>query len=371
VSIDLKPSSTPLEYSISITPTNITNLGIGATQLVTATINTPNLISATQLQGISRITATINTIGTNDTVTDTTTLLNPNLILNAAAGDSLVSLGWVVTATGVTSYSVEYSVNNGPWTTLAITNSASADRYYHNPSTNGTTYSYQLKAYNTSGLIGYSNIATAIPGGISALVNGCTAQEPTLVVIGISGTLDQAGETECINELAAIDSSTIASDDGLVTVVRLVTQTNSLTLNYEDNATTREGIIDGPGYDLVLHTVPYIDTVSGQGILMAYTLVELAVNESGPWTTVFNWDGNLGGVDRNITAPYALDGEGDLEFITSRALLGVAGQPLWNTGITIDIASFVPAGIHYRYIRISSPLPLDRSVILDTIYREN
>jgi hypothetical protein len=159
-----------------------------------------------------------------------------------------------------------------------------------------------------------------------------------------------------------------------VTIIEPITQTNSITLSYDSAEIS--GIVDGPEYDLVFHTPPaYSGTITGTYI--AYTTIEVSEDgdPNGLWIPIFSWDGNPGGVLNSNVSSYATDsdGESNSEFILASDLQGPAFPPFWNTGITVDIQPFAPAGIHYRYIRISPspPVPAYSTTSFDAIYRVN
>ncbi len=117
---------------------------------------------------------------------------------------------------------------------------------------------------------------------------------------------------------------------------------------------------------------------------MAYTALEIAETSGGPWLPMFNWDGNLGGVEDSSIAAYGRDvgGEEEMEFIPAPPASGLhedlispppatPNPPFKYTGIAIDISKIVPGGVHYAYIRLSSPPSAISNNTLDAIYRLN
>lgn len=360
--INLSDSSSSAGFAASITPGTLVAVPPRTSKPINVAVTAPSALGG-DVVDVRTITAASTNGPANDSVVDTTTLVDPNMVLNAAAGDQLVSLGWL-TNPSATSYEVEYSVNGGPWSPLATITPGTADRYYHSGLANNATYTYQLKAFNGGVLIGYSNVATATPGGIDRTIRNCASSTPILVQV-VSDPFDP---TTCQAALDDIDGATAASgsNEGLV----LVFPGGEVTLDYGTGP--RAGIVDGPGYDFVYYALPVTNTITGT--VMFYAQVEVSTDGSS-WTTVFNWDGIIGDVEDSNIATYGADGEDEGEAIPPADLFPDPGSPPpdWNTGVAIDISTRLPAGIHYGYIRFSRPMPPPgpRNNALDAIYRIN
>ena len=340
-----------------IAPNPLVNLAPGASRTVVLTLTTPASTNA----GISfntPVTANSN-LGASDSVVDTTILITSSIQLNAAAGDGLVSLGWQITSSSVISYELEYSVAGGPWNVLTTT---ATTRAYHTGIGNDLPYAYQVKAYDSVGLIGYSNVANAIPGVITTTTVNCTIPPTATISIGPPG--------DCVTVLTGIDAVNQLQNTGLI----LVFPGSSVILDY--GSETRAGIIDGPGFDLAYFAQP-VDTVPG----VALAFADIALSPDGTnWTTVFAWDGVAGGTGNSNVASFATDGNGEAEYevIAATSLFSEPNEvsptdtdPQWNTGISIDIAPVLEAGVHYRFIRFSSPAAATGNNQLDAIYRIN
>jgi len=107
-----------------------------------------------------------------------------------------------------------------------------------------------------------------------------------------------------------------------------------------------QGISTTAGHDMVFY-----ERANAPGILLDYVTIEVSTDGS-TWYTVFNWDGNPGGVSGTNIDSYAAStpGEEDNEPILSSDL-----YPFPGTGIMIDIQAFgAPAGV-YDWVRLSNP----------------
>ena len=360
--ITLSDTAGSPDFLASITPGALVDVAPRTSKLITVAITAPSSLAGNLLDERT-ITAASSNAPVTDSVLDTTRLVDPSTILNAAAGDQLVSLGWPTSPTA-TSYEIEYSVAGGPWSTLVIIPDGTVDRYYHTGVTNGATYAYQLKVYNGTTVVVYSNIAVATPGGVDRTVRNCASSTPALIQV-VSGPFDPL---TCQTELDDIDGA--AADSGSNEGLVLVFPGGEITLDY--GAGPRAGIIDGPGYDFTFYGLPVTNTLTGT--VMFYTQIEVSIDGAG-WTNVFNWDGVIGGVESSSVASYGAAGEAEEEPIPPEDLFPDPGSPPpdWNTGVAIDIAPHLAAGVHYPYIRFSRPTPPPgpRNNVLDAIYRLN
>jgi hypothetical protein len=207
----------------------------------------------------------------------------------------------------------------------------------------GTTYYYVVQAEDLAlQTSGFSNEAAGTP---NLIVNpnpapDCTVPDPP-ANCGSAGTID--GNWASINP----------------------TQTLILDLG------AGNGILDGPGYDLVYYERETPGSVPS-AIQMDWVTVELSLNNTDPWYVVFVW--NLGSepyAANSSIAPFAsptanpavwcdlFAGASNQDSIQLGAcgtsLLGLYGKPPRNTGILIDINNGIvppPTGEGYRYIRI-------------------
>jgi hypothetical protein len=124
-------------------------------------------------------------------------------------------------------------------------------------------------------------------------------------------------------------------------------------------------ITDGPGYDMVYYEWPTDIGGGVNGILLDMVRIEL-IDETTPFSSyiVFDWDGVPGGVTGTNIDAYATDsgpyaGEVDNEPIPATDLYPAPPSPPlleFNTGIAIDIGVATPAGVRFRWVRITSPL---------------
>jgi hypothetical protein len=364
--ITITPSGTNPGFSAAISPNPLT-LGPFAGQTINVTISTP-LTSSSVLSDETLITASSGNGPVTDSVTDTTIIADPDITLNAAAGDQLVSLGWAQAAPPAPSisYELEYSIAGGPWGTLVPSLPSTDDRYYHTGVINNTEYAYQLKVYNSGLLIGYSNVATATPGDISAhrTTLGCNTTTPISVTVPTSSTTFTI--PDCIAGLDDIDAVNPTTDAGMV----IIFADGEVTLNY--GTAPIAGIIDGPDYDFAYYGLPVTTTITGT--IMSYTLIDVSVDGT-TWMTVFSWDGIIGGVENSNVATFGADGEDEAEAIPAAALLEDrmpnGPPPNWNTGVAIDIRPYLKAGVNYRYVRVRSPSGAAGARHLDAVYRIN
>lgn len=368
---DIEPG---LPATISPSQTNL--LGPSESQTITVSYMVPNTITNGARFDVTVSAQSNNDTNVTDAVLDTVTLLNTETVLNAAAGDSQVSLGWD-TLSVADSYDIEFSVNGGLWTTLA---NETTDRFYHNENVNNDlTYAYQLRINNDSGgIIGYSNIVTNItPSLITRITETCDIGT-SFVTIGYN--LEPTPNENCEFVLKDIDGSpNPVSDFGLIRVFPQSPTAGSV-IQIEYLNSINEGIIDGDSYDFVYYGGPVITSTSGvetKGIEMYF--VEIQLSEDGlDWTTVFAWDGQDGGVSNSSIASFGVNGldEMEKEFIAEANLEpdpSPSLEPGFNTGIAIDIQPILKAGTHYRYIRFIAPpnSELTNSSSLDAIYRLN
>ncbi|MCB9076343.1 MAG: tandem-95 repeat protein [Anaerolineaceae bacterium] len=234
------------------------------------------------------------------------------LNLAAAPGDSQVSLGWSANPEAdVIGYRV-YRDNN-------LITSITSTSYLDEGLINGTTYSYFVRAGDGGGhLSPNSNVVTVQPNTIATTPVNVVCTNPVTNCIGAEGSPDGN-----IAEIGANSNGSITFDFGAGT-----------------------GIINGPSYDFVLYEK---ENPPGVGIQLDFMTVAVSTDGS-TWYTVFNWDGNPGGVSGSNVDSYANDGEQDDEPIPLGDLY------LSNTtGVAIDIGPWAPSGYAYRFIRFTHP----------------
>ncbi|MFQ5612204.1 MAG: IPT/TIG domain-containing protein [Anaerolineae bacterium] len=292
--------------------------------------------------------------------------------LKAAGSDGLVSLGWTGSNPPPQNYEVQVTtdISNPLWTTLPLTTATST---YHLTATNGITHWYRVRAQYAGGQVSdFSNVAPALP-----LTIGVTM--PVTVTCSITGV------SACDNALE-IDAKPPPGEIGLT----LVFTPGSIILDYGPG----EGVVDGPGPDLVYYerptasTDPPVTPSPQNGIWMDLARIEVSP-DGVDWTLVFEWneDGPPGqNVANSDLACYADDscdlapgsypGEFQHNFIRAADLLGdLDGPPLtpWETGIRIDLAGVADSGVRYRYVRFSRPPggSPDEPTDVDAIYRLN
>ena len=87
--------------------------------------------------------------------------------LGATAGNAQVALSWTASS-GATSYNVYAGTTAGGESTTPIATGITSTSYTNTGLTNGTAYYYKVAGVNSSGTSGYSNEASATPGGGSA-----------------------------------------------------------------------------------------------------------------------------------------------------------------------------------------------------------
>jgi hypothetical protein len=112
------------------------------------------------------------------------------------------------------------------------------------------------------------------------------------------------------------------------------------------------GIRNGAGYDLVFYERENPAQIP-PGIALDYVTIEISTDGT-TWTTLFNWDGFLGGVTGTNIDSYATDADGEAynEPIPGYYLYpGIPGGP--NTGIAMDIGAVGADSI--RYVRVTRP----------------
>ncbi len=304
-----------------------------------------------------------------DTAVNTTFITAPvttSFTLSAAAGDQLVSLGWNAPGAPV-SQTIQYAINNASWQPLTTT-PGNADRYYHTPVTNSQTYYYQVKAFYGGGVISYSTVASATPDLIAHRTT-VTCTSALSVTVENSGSYTPAGCAATLNDIDAPGINPPTSlREGTVTIGD-PGRPGELILDYDNNG----GIVDGPGYDVVFFEL--YNALSG-GIGLEYTILEVSEDSSGPWTTVFAWNGVTGHVTNTNIITYATIETVTKSLVISPSILYPdpnAAPPPENTGIAIDISPYAPAGIKYRYIRLRQPANADSGaqIQVDAIYRLN
>jgi hypothetical protein len=246
--------------------------------------------------------------------------------LRAAAGDSKVVLGWEPnTEIDLAGYRL-YRTDTGLLTETASTS------YLDLAVTNGITYSYYVR---TMDIAGHESLSSTI---VSAQPYDITPYTYTLSVTCSAGP----EVTNCTDITGPPDGSAAA-----------ITGTGVITLDFGAD----RGIIDGPGPDMVVFEWwnPDAGGVGVPGILLDYVTVEISDGVSG-WYTVFDWDGSPGGVAGTNIDNFAVDGEGDGEFIPETVpLYEDNGQ---RSGITIDIGIAQPLllpGYSFHLVRLRYP----------------
>ncbi len=256
------------------------------------------------------------------------------LVLLAAPGDSQVDLGWTSTlGAGEADYQL---YRDGTLLTTVI-----GTDYLDTALTNDQTYSYTVRALNNAGrVIGLSNLALAQPYRISV------PYTPDLDCQGSIQNCNEAQGGPPDGDFAQIlPGSSIVFDFG-----------------------TSTGLINGPGYDLVLYDR---ENPPGSGeVQIDFAIVEVSA-DGVDWITVFAWDGQPGGVqgtnvDRHATiGPDEPDGEVDDERIPTSELYN-------DTGIAIDLAPWTPPGLSFPFVRLRHPDPNGSNPVdVDAIERLN
>jgi hypothetical protein len=252
--------------------------------------------------------------------------------LRAAAGDSMIGLGWddLTIEADLAGYRVYSSTSpGGPFNlhaTVAIT------EYLDLSVTNAITYYYQATAFDTgSNESGPSNIASATPYNLAPYT--------------YTTTIDTCfGPADCSAAAGPQDSGVLDLGVG-----------EYVTLDFGDGY----GIMDGPGYDMVFYENPNVP-----GILLDFITIEIS-HDGLTWYTVFDWDGAPGGVSGTNIDSYATDGLGEEE---NEAI--PSGSLYNNTGVAIDIGPWTPGGYSFRYVRLTDAGGTDAAQI-DAVERLN
>ncbi|HLF28411.1 MAG TPA: hypothetical protein VJG32_18920 [Anaerolineae bacterium] len=154
------------------------------------------------------------------------------------------------------------------------------------------------------------------------------------------------------------------------------------------------GILDGPGYDLVYYEIEIVPAPSYRAVQMDWVTVELSLDAT-TWYVAFAWSlGNESLAPNSNIAPYAVSGGLNPDAGYCDLLPGAAGNelvpmlpngegfcPSWtsglwgalNTGVAIDIGGVIPAplGEGYRYIRIQARPDALQPAQIDGIERLN
>lgn len=252
------------------------------------------------------------------TITDTVPIAPINL--RAAPGDMQISLGWDHTPPDdLVGYRVYRSDGAGPFITTSV-----ITKYFDISVTNGTTYAYTVTAVDAAGNeSGPSNLASATPTS-------------TIVLTTTNVTCSGITYTNCTDAGGSPDD-----------LYATISGTGVIILDFG----VGQGIIDGPGFDMVFYE-RYRATVPG--INLDYTTIEIST-DGGTWFTVFDWDGDNPSeiTGTNITS-YVEDADGEKE---EESILETDLYPggVGSHGITIDIGVLVPAGNTYRFVRITNP----------------
>jgi len=274
------------------------------------------------------------------TVTITDTIPAQPTNLKAAPGDMQISLAWDHTPEpDLAGYRIYRSVGGGPFSFLTTT--PVITKYFDLSLTNGITYAYTVTAIDLgSNESAPSNVASAMPNAIITYTTSVTC----------SGTY-----LNCANAAGPVDDLTAA-----------ISGTGTVTFDFG----VGQGVIDGPGYDMVFYE-RYRASITG----IRLDFVTIALSTDGvTWYTVFEWNGDNPGdvVGTNIDS-FATDFNGEMEdeIIPETSLYpGTVG----SHGITIDIGATAPSGNLYRYVRISDPgssLGPDKHPDIDAIERLN
>lgn len=237
--------------------------------------------------------------------------------LAGAAGNGQVSLGWSANPEAdVSGYRIYR--NNAQIASITTTN------YLDTGLSNGTTYSYFIRAEDSSGnLSANSNTVTAQPNTITTVPSNVTC----------TGTV-----TNC--------NSAAGSPDGNIAEIG-PNSNGSITIDFGSGT----GIINGQGYDFILYEK---ENPPGVGIQLDFMTVAVSTNGT-TWYTVFNWDGNPGGVLGSNVDSYANDSNGEIDDepipLSDLSVPNSTG----TTSVAIDIGPWVPSGYAYRYVRFTHP----------------
>lgn len=263
------------------------------------------------------------------TVIDTVPVAPTNL--QAAPGDSKVSLGWDHTPPAdLLGYRV---YRDGAF----ITTTPVVTRFFDTGLTNGVTYVYTVTAIDGGGnQSDPSNVASATPGAIITNTTDVTCGGITV--------------TNCINAQGPRDNN-----------IAIITGTGFIIFDFDPADTGQQGIIDGPGYDLV-----YYERLDSGTLFMDFVTLEIS-SDALIWHKIFEWDGVTGGVKGTSIDSQATDGNGEQqnEPINQNLLYPFNPPPDinnpnvgTNNGIAIDIGQVQtppPAGVLYRYVRFTRP----------------
>jgi len=133
-------------------------------------------------------------------VANATTLPNPPAdpsgLTATAVSSSQINLSWTDNANNETGYKVERSPDGTTgWTEIAGSLAANSTSYSDNGLTSNTTYHYRVRASNTGGNSGYSNVANATTFIVINAPSGLTATAVSTSQINLSWTDNANNET--------------------------------------------------------------------------------------------------------------------------------------------------------------------------------
>ena len=290
------------------------------------------------------------------------------MVVNTSS--SLISLVWSNESAldaDFVGYNVYISTApGGPYSFVASAGTATS--YVAGGLSSGTTYYFVVRGADTVQESGNSPEASGTTGAIS---------NPNPTPIACNGT---PPPVDCTPAGGPPDGNFLFIDAG-----------QSVVLDLGPN----NGILDGPGWDLVYYEREAIPAISYRSIQMDWVTIELSPDGSS-WSVAFAWSAGSealaqnsnvrdyavsGGVNSdpnfcdlspdasaNEVIPMLLGGEG---FCTSAP--GLYGTLPYKTGIAIDINGVIPppTGEGYRYIRITAGGTGADAAEIDTIERLN
>ncbi len=121
---------------------------------------------------------------------------DPTGLTAAGVSSTSVGLGWTDNADNETAYTVERSTNGTSFTSLTSTLAANSSAYTDSSASPSTSYWYRVRATNSVGPSGYSNVATATtPGTVPAAPTGLTAAGVSSTSVGLGWTDNADNET--------------------------------------------------------------------------------------------------------------------------------------------------------------------------------
>ncbi|MCL2068176.1 MAG: fibronectin type III domain-containing protein [Treponema sp.] len=283
-----------------------------------------------------------------------------------AVSASQINLGWN-SVTGAQGYRVERSTDNSSWTQIAPSHTTTT--YQDTGLSAGATYWYRVRAYNTAGNSGYSNVESATtqtglpeipvaPAGLTA--TAVSASQINLGWSSVTGAdgyrVERSADNSNWTEIAPSHTATTYQDTGLSAGTTYWYRVRAYNAAGDSGYSTTVSAITVPAAPTGLAATVASTTqinLSWNGVTGAQGYqVERATASGGPWTTLAanntTTTYSSTGLSAGTTYWYrvrAYNAAGDSGYSTTASAITVPAAP---SGLTATVASLTSINLSWN-----------------------